>query len=190
MTSGSSWAGALGPRSVMMLPIARGARRLSTRGQVPATAAPRSASTAGGLATSNTSARRWRAPHRVMAYRQRRLTTAPRQMSAPRHPPAAGGNNKRPPPPKKPPRAGPSRGGGQPRNQFAFTSGATTTGRKRARDPTMTSGSTPPNKQATGSTRFSYAAAMEGGKRVVLDSLDGIALTKEDPRLLGEAVNR
>ena len=54
----------------------------------------------------------------------------------------------------------------------------------------MTSGSTPPNKQATGSTRFSYAAAMEGGKRVVLDSLDGIALTKEDPRLLGEAVNR
>ncbi len=54
----------------------------------------------------------------------------------------------------------------------------------------MTSGSTLPNKQATGSTQFSYAAAMEGGKRVVLDSLDGIALTKEDPRLLGEAVNR
>ncbi len=44
-------------------------------------------------------------------------------------------------------------------------------------------------KQADDSTRFSYAAAVEGGKRVVLISLDGTALTKEDPRLLGEAVN-
>ncbi len=100
------------------------------------------------------------------------------------------GGNKKPPPPKKHPRAGPSRGGGQPGSQAASTSGATTTGRKRARDPTTTSGFTPPNKQATGSTRFSYAAAVEGGERVVLVSLDGTALTKEDPRLLGEAVNK
>ncbi len=81
-------------------------------------------------------------------------------------------------------------GGGQPGSQAASTSGTTTTGRKRARDPTTTSGFTPPNKQATGSTRFSYAAAVEGGESVVLVSLDGTALTKEDPRLLGEAVNK
>ncbi len=54
----------------------------------------------------------------------------------------------------------------------------------------MTSGFTPSNKQATGSTRFSYAAVVEGGERVVLVSLDGTALTKADPRLLGEAVNK
>ncbi len=97
---------------------------------------------------------------------------------------------KKPPPLRKHPRAGPSRGGGQPGSQATSTSGATTTGRKRARDPTMTSGFTPPNKQATGSTRFSYVVAEEGGERVVLVSLDGTALTKEDPRLLGEAVKR
>ncbi len=102
----------------------------------------------------------------------------------------SGGNNRKPPPPKQYPRAGTSRGGGQPGSQAASTSGATTAGRKRARDPTATSGFTPPNKQATGSTRFSYAAAVEGGERVVLVSLDGTALTKEDPKLLGEAVNK
>ncbi len=99
------------------------------------------------------------------------------------------GSSRKPPPPKKQPRAGPSRGGDQPGGQAASTSGATT-GRKRARDPTTTSGFTPPNKQATGSTRFSYAAAVEGGERVVLVSLDGTALTKEDLRLLGEVVNK
>ncbi len=62
--------------------------------------------------------------------------------------------------------------------------------RKRARDPTTTSEFTPPNKQATRSTRFSYATAVEGGERVVLISLDGTALTKEDPKLLGDAVNK
>ncbi len=35
-----------------------------------------------------------------------------------------------------------------------------------------------------------YAAAVEGSERVVLVSLDGTALTKEDPKLLGEAVNK
>ncbi len=97
---------------------------------------------------------------------------------------------RKPPPPKKHPRAGPTGGAGQRGSQAASTSGAAITGRKRARDPTSTSGLTPPNKQATGSTRFSYAAAVEGDKRVVLVSLDGTALTKEDPRLLGEAVNK
>ncbi len=67
---------------------------------------------------------------------------------------------------------------------------ATTAGCKRARDPTTTLGFTPPNKQATESTRLSYAAAVEGGKRVVLVSLDRTAVSKEDPRLLGEAVNK
>ncbi len=38
--------------------------------------------------------------------------------------------------------------------------------------------------------RFSYAVAVEGGERLVLVSLDGTALTKEDPRLLREAVNK
>ena len=78
------------------------------------------------------------------------------------------GGNRRLPPPKKHPKAGPSSGGGQPGSQAASTSGATTAGCKRARDPTSTSGFTPPNKQATGSTRFSYAEAVEGGERVVL----------------------
>ncbi len=100
------------------------------------------------------------------------------------------GGNRKPPPPKKYPKAGPSRGGGQPGGQAASTLGTATTGRKRARDTTTTSGFTPPNKQATGSTRYSYAAAEEGAERVVLVSLDGTALTKEDPRLLGEAVNK
>ena len=95
------------------------------------------------------------------------------------------GGNRKPPPPKQHPRARTSVGGGQPGSQAASTSGVTTTGRIRA-----TSGFTPPNKQATGSTQFSYAAAVEGGERVVLVSLDGTALTKEDPRLLGEAVNK
>ncbi len=103
---------------------------------------------------------------------------------------SSGGNNRKPPPPKKHPKAGPSRRGGQPGSQAVSTSGATTAGRKRARDPTTTSGFTPPNKQATGSTRFSYVLAVEGGKRVVLVSLDRTALSKEDPRLLGEAVNK
>ncbi len=70
-----------------------------------------------------------------------------------------------------------------------MTSRATATGRNRVRDPTS-SGFTPPNNQATGSTRFSYAAALEGGEQVELVSLDGTALTKEDPKLLGEAVNK
>ncbi len=103
---------------------------------------------------------------------------------------SSGGNNRKPPPPKKHPKAGPLRGGGQPGSQATSTSGAATAGRKRARDPTTTSAFTPPNKQATGRTRFSYAAAVEGGERVVLVSLDGTALTKEDPRLLEEAVNK
>ncbi len=98
------------------------------------------------------------------------------------------GGNKKPPPPKKHPRAGQSRGGGQPGSQAVSTSRATSKGHKRARDPTTMSGFTPPNKQAPGSTRFCYAAAVEGGKQVVLVSLDGTTLTKEDPRLLGEAV--
>ena len=103
---------------------------------------------------------------------------------------SSSGGNRKPPPPKQHPRARTSGGGGQPSSQAASTSGATTAGRKRARDPTATSGFTPPNKQATGSTRFSYAAAVEGGERVVLVSLDGTALTKEDPRLLGDTVNK
>ena len=103
---------------------------------------------------------------------------------------SSSGGNRKPPPPKQHPRARTSGGGGQPGSQAASTSGATTAGRKRARDPTATSGFTPPNKQATGSTRFSYAAAVEGGERVVLVSLDGTALTQEDPKLLGEAVNK
>ncbi len=63
------------------------------------------------------------------------------------------------------------------------TSGTANTGRKRARDPMKTSGFTLPKKQVTGSTQFSYAAAVEGGQRVVLVSLDGTALAKEDPKL-------
>ncbi len=85
---------------------------------------------------------------------------------------SSGGSNRRPPPPKKHPKAGPSRVGGQPGGQAASTSRATATGRKRARDPTSL-GFTSPNKQANGSTRFSYDAAVEGGERVVLISLDG-----------------
>ncbi len=103
---------------------------------------------------------------------------------------SSSGGNWKPPPPKQHLRATTSGGGGQPGSQAASTSGATTAGRKRARDPTATSGFTPPNKQATGSTRFSYASAVEGSKRVVLVSLDGTAPTKEDPRLLDEAVNK
>ncbi len=72
----------------------------------------------------------------------------------------------------------------------ASTSGVPTTGRKRARDPTASLGLTSPNKQNTGSTRFSYAAAVEGGERVVLVSLDGTALTKDDPKSLVEAINK
>ncbi len=40
----------------------------------------------------------------------------------------------------------------------------------------------------TGSTRFSYAAAVESGKQVVLVSLDRTALTKEEPKLLDKAM--
>ncbi len=92
---------------------------------------------------------------------------------------------------KEVPQVGPSRGGGQRGSQAASNPGATANeGRKRVRDPTKSSALTPPNKQATRSTRFSYAAAVEGGKRVVLVSLDGTALTKEDPKLLQDAVNK
>ncbi len=68
--------------------------------------------------------------------------------------------------------------------------GVATTGRKRARDLTASSGLTPPNKQANGSTRFSYAGAVEGGERVVLVSLDCTALTKDDPKSLGEEITK
>ncbi len=102
------------------------------------------------------------------------------------------GDRKLPPPKKqkKHSRPGPTRGGSQRGSQAASTSGASISGRKRRRDPTTTSGLNSPNKQAAGSTQFSYAAAVEGSKGVVLVSLDGTALTKEDPRLLWEAVNK
>ncbi len=103
---------------------------------------------------------------------------------------SSSGGNRKPPPPKQHPRPRMSGRGCQPGSKAASISGATTAGRNRARDPTAMSGFTPPNKQATGSTRFSYAVAVEGGKRVVLVSLDGTALTKEDPKLLGKAVNK
>ncbi len=48
----------------------------------------------------------------------------------------------------------------------------------------------PPIKQATGITRFSYAAAVEGGEHMVQVSLDGTALTMDDPKSLGELVNK
>ncbi len=179
----------------MTPPAAEGARRPSARGQTPgaaadiAAAAPNSASTAGGWAISSTSVRRRRAQQQTGASRRRgghygsssNVSTAASSSS---------GGNRKLPPPKQHPRARTSGGGGQPSSQAASTSGATTAGLKRARDPTATSGFTPPNKQAPGSTKFSYAAAVEAGERVVLVSLDKIALTKEDPKLLGEAVNK
>ncbi len=166
----------------------RGARRPSARGQAPAAAAANNASTAGGLATSSM------CPSRTGAASSRGKQAARGHYGSSSNVSTAAssssGGNRKPPPPKQHPRAGTLRRGSQPGGQAASTSGATTAGRKRARDPMATSGFIPPNKQATGSTRFSYAAAVEGGERVVLVSLDGTALTKEDPRLLGEAVNK
>lgn len=100
------------------------------------------------------------------------------------------GGSRRPPPPWKHLQQGPRGGGGQPKSQVASTTGVAWVGRKRARDTTTIMDFTPPNKQATSSTRFSYALAVEGCKRVVLMTLDGSALTKEDPKLLGEDINK
>ncbi len=57
------------------------------------------------------------------------------------------GGNKKPPPPKKHPRVGPSRGGVSLAARPRLPPGATTTGRKRASDPTTTSGFTPPRSR-------------------------------------------
>ncbi len=77
---------------------------------------------------------------------------------------STGGKNRKPLAPKQQPKVGPSRRGGQPGSMAVSTSRATTAGHMRVRDPTTTSGFIPPNKQATGSTRFSYAAAVKGGQ--------------------------
>ncbi len=53
-------------------------------------------------------------------------------------------------------------------------------GAKGRGTPQWHQGSPSPNKEKTGSTRFSYTATVEEGKCVVLVSLDSTALTKED----------
>ncbi len=117
------------------LTTAADAPRPSLWGPAPAAAAAKSATTAMGLATSSISVHRGR----------RGVTTAPHQTSALQPQPAAGG--RKPPPLKKHPRARPTGGGGQHGSQAASTSRAAIKGRKRARDPTMTSGFTPSNKK-------------------------------------------
>ncbi len=75
---------------------------------------------------------------------------------------SSSGGNRKPPPPKQHPRARTSGGGGQPSSQGASTSGATTAGRKRARDVGLHSPLTSRRQEAPGSpTLRRWSAARE-----------------------------
>ncbi len=186
-----SQAGALGPRSASTPQAAGVALRPLQRGQAPAAGGKKKKCyKCGGVGHLQ-----HQCPSRAGTAASRGSQAARChndfcQPPAPRRQPAAGGGSRKLPPPRKHHKAGPSERSGQRGSQAASASGAPNTGRKRARDPTTTSRLTPPNKQVIGTTRFSYAMAVEGGKRVVLGSLDGTALTKDDPKLLGDAVNK